>query len=61
MVTISDFTLAATTLGRFMLIDWSRIMLKLASIKEARIKNMMSINGMISIHLFFSGMESQVS
>jgi hypothetical protein len=40
---------------RFIFKVCSRIMLKLANMKDASRKNMMSISGMISIRAFFSG------
>jgi hypothetical protein len=48
--------LAVVAVGRSILTDWRRIMLKLASINDARRKNMMSISGMISIRKRFRGL-----
>src|SRR5213594_358283 len=46
---------ATVAVGRFILSDWSRIMLRLASMKDASRKNMMSMSGMISIRAFLCG------
>jgi hypothetical protein len=47
--------LAIVAVGKSILIDCNRIMLKLASMNEASRKNMMSIRGMISILDFLCG------
>ena len=47
--------LAMVAVGRSILMDCRRIMLRLASMKEASRKNMMSIRGMISMRAFLCG------
>src|SRR5713226_6706924 len=53
-LTMSGFLsfLATVAVGKFMRMDCSRIMLKLAIMNEASRKNMISISGMISIRAF---------
>src|SRR2546426_8330732 len=46
---------AVVAVGRSILMDWSLIMVRLAIMNEASRKNMMSINGMISIRAFLCG------
>ena len=46
---------AAVAVGKSILIDCSLIIVRLAIMKEASRKNMMSINGMISIRAFLCG------
>src|ERR1051326_82977 len=57
MLTISGLKsrLAIVAVGKSILMDCKRIMLKLASMNEASRKNMMSISGMISIRAFRCG------
>src|ERR1051325_8890056 len=55
LIGVLELFVGTVAVGRFILSDWSRIMLKLANMNEASKKNMMSISGMISIRAFFSG------
>src|SRR5258708_11248031 len=57
MFTMSGFLVALATVavGKFILSDCNRIMLKLAIMNDASRKNMMSISGMISIRAFLCG------
>src|SRR2546425_11093381 len=57
MLTMSGLKslVAIVAVGRSILMDCMRIMVRLAIMNDASRKNMMSISGMISMRAFFSG------